>query len=834
MIGQTIKHYEIKELIGRGAMGTVYRAYDKALDRDVAVKFLSSEIDRAPEEIERFFREARAAAGLNHPNVVVIHDVGEHGGSGYFVMELLKGSSLRQMIRDGKPPGWREGMKIVIQILGVLEAANASGLLHRDIKPDNIWITPGGHVKVLDFGIVRSTGTQTLTLTGEALGTPEYMAPEQIMGERLDGRTDLYALGILIFEFLTGQLPFEGLNAVTVIYKQMEEDPPPPSRLRRDLPLAVEKMILKAMAKEPKRRYPSARAMREEIEALLEGRQVEEERVSEGDPQTEPPIEKKPLRFECRLVGREKELDLLKVRVKNTLDGRGGAIMISGEAGIGKSRLASEAIKFAGRGGCTVLQGSCIYSEGSEPYLPFIEALGHSLEGRKDPDGEGLTAFIRDEAPELERLTSRLMTVIRTNRISDVINPAEKTAASREQLFEAILKLLLFLAREKPVIILLEDLQWGDSGSIDLLYYLSRNVQEQPLLIVGTCRTEDLLPEQEGTPHPLVNATQQMSREGVLQRVDLQGLDLEAVNLMVRFIFRRSMFSPDFRESLFHETGGNPFFVIEVLKLLRDEGVIFDRRGAWREKRTITRADIPDRVYDVIVRRIDRLKEDHRELLQIASVGGERFASGVLSSVAEKKRVRVLQALNRLERQHQLIRSEGEAYVFTHAKIREILYDEINPELRREYHAAYGNYLKEKAVPEGKEPVVDLARHFFYGKAADKAFPYLIRAGDRAEGLFAFREARDCYWKALEILPDAGEVDGSGEDEPFLIYKIGSLDDRLGDIPAALEHLSRAERLAEARDHPRILGEVQQWMSIIQFRMPPLFVGRNYHINRRQ
>jgi len=820
VIGQKVKHYEIRGLIGQGAMGAVYRAYDGALDREVAVKFLSAGASPAPAEVERFYREARAAAGLVHPNVVVIHDIGEHRGACYFVMELLPGASLREMVQGGRRPSWREGLKVAGQVCCALEAAHARGLLHRDIKPDNVWLLPDGHVKVLDFGIARFSAAQTLTRADEMLGTPEYMAPEQIVGGRLDGRVDLYALGILMYEMFTGHRPFSGLNAVTVIYKQMEEAPTPPGLLSKDLPLSVEKVILKAMAKDPEGRYASATEMRKGIEALLEGREVEGGQAGGGSPglQGDAPAGRRGA-FECRLVGRDEELKALKTAARVLIDsGRGGTVLIGGEAGVGKTRLASEALAYARRRDAWVLRGACLYGEGPEPYHPFVEALARCLESLEQEGRQKMLAFIREEAPELKALMSRLMTAARTRRITKLTDPEEQIATSKERLFEAISQALLFLSERTPVVLLVDDLQWADSGSLQLLHYVARSARERRLLVLGTYRTEDLLPEEEGVPHPLVDTMQRMRREDLFHGVELRGLGPEEVGLMLRFIFSRERFSPDFRASLYQETGGNPFFVIEALKLLRDEGVIFERKGVWRERREITRADIPDRVYDVIARRIARLTDEQRELLQVAAVVGERFTGEALSGVANESRVRVFQALNRLERVHQLIRLEGEGFLFGHAKVREILYDEISPGLRREYHLAYGAYLEGRAGQGGEEGVADLACHFYRGGAFDRALPYLVRAGDRAARVFAYREARDFYGWALEALPEAEGVQDRLGLEGSLRHRLGLVYNRLGQTREAIGHLQGAERLARQGGDHRMLAEVQRRIGLIHFR----------------
>ena len=796
-------------------MGTVYRAYDAALKRDVAIKVLSSSAAPTPREVERFHREARAAAGLSHPNVISIHEIGEHEGVYYFVMELCEGGSLRQRVRPGERMPWRRGLDVAVQVCRALEAAHVRGLLHRDIKPDNVWLLSDGLVKVLDFGIVHFSAAQTLTQEGDALGTPEYMSPEQIMGEELDARCDVYAVGILVYELITGHPPFTGPNPVTIIYKQMEEDPTPPGQLSGDLPIGLERIILKAISKERAERYPSAARMREEMEALLEGREA-------ADAETQKLPEERPkktgIRFDCRLIGREDELGLLKQAVDRLDSEHGGCFLIGGEAGIGKTRLAGEVMAYARRKGAMVFQGSCLYSDGPDPYAPFIQALEEALTAGDEDGQKRLLAFIRDEAPELRELTSRLMTVINTRLTGNPFESTETGVVSRERLFEAVSQTLLFLSGERPVVLLLDDLQWADSGTLQLLHYVLRYTSERRLLILGTVRSEDLLPDREGEAHPVADALQRMNMEGLIQKVELSGLDHRGVSLMARFVFRRALFSSGFRSSLYKETGGNPLFVLEVLRLLRDEGIIFERGGIWRERREITSEDIPDRVYDVVVRRIERLSEDQRELLQLAAVAGERFSSTMLSSIAGEERVAVLRELDRMLRRHQLLRSDGEAYSFSHPKIREILYEEISGELRQEYHLTCGKYLEDRAQRGTRVTAGDLARHFFHGGVSEKALPHLIRAGDQATRVFAYREACDFYRWAFQSLASRRQSPETIRLRTSLQFKLGSVYKRLGVIDAALDNLKCADGLARDLDDHSMAGEAQLAMGQIHFR----------------
>ena len=225
-IGTELAGYRLEALIGRGGMGVVYRAHDLALDRDVALKLLAPHLADDVSFRERFLTESRVAASLEHPNVVPIHDAGEIDGQLYIAMRLVEGSDLKEVLRDG-PLEPARAVRVLEQIAGALDAAHARGLVHRDVKPSNVLLDEGGHVYLADFGLSRYLGDAALPLgPAKSLGTADYVAPEQIRGEEVDGRADVYALGCMLYECLTGQPPFwRGTDAAT-LYAQLEEPPP--------------------------------------------------------------------------------------------------------------------------------------------------------------------------------------------------------------------------------------------------------------------------------------------------------------------------------------------------------------------------------------------------------------------------------------------------------------------------------------------------------------------------------------------------------------------------------------------------------------------------------
>jgi serine/threonine-protein kinase len=272
LIGTVIGgRYEVKRVLGEGGMGTVYGVRHRSLDKAFALKVMRADMARQSELAERFIQEARAAAAIGHPNIVQITDFGEQPNRApYFVMELLDGVSLSKLLRSGGPPPFARALRLLKQVAAALGAAHAAGVVHRDLKPDNIHVTANDVIKVLDFGVAKMAGAGRLTRTGMVFGTPHYMSPEQASGGAVDHRTDIYALGIIMYEMFAGRVPFEADSYMGVLTKHMFMVPEPPSRVNaavRELG-ALEDVTLRCLEKKPEARYASMDALIAEIESI--------------------------------------------------------------------------------------------------------------------------------------------------------------------------------------------------------------------------------------------------------------------------------------------------------------------------------------------------------------------------------------------------------------------------------------------------------------------------------------------------------------------------------------------------------------------------------------
>ncbi len=767
-----LDRYRIRREAGRGGMGVVYEALDEKLERAVAIKMLPvrSIDDRTR---ERFLREARAAAALNHPNIVAIHDAGEADGRPYLVMEYVPGRSLHE-----RPPGsLAEAIGIARLVCDALEHAHDRGLVHRDLKPGNVLVHREDDqliVKLTDMGIALARGAARVTQTGAITGTPTYMAPEQALGKQVDGRADLYSLGVMLYEWVAGRPPFEGDDALAIVSQHIHAPVVPPRTYRPDLPAGLEPILLRLLAKTPDGRFASAAEARAALDAVGTER---------ADTATMERVTIDGL-TRGRLVGRQRELERLQQIWQAANDGRSHMALISGEPGVGKTRLAYEITATAQLDGALALTGGCYEHEATTAYLPFIEAFRRLVHERSDDE---LHAALGDSAVELARLAPEIESRLGPFGERPSLSPQEE----RLRLFDHVARFLGRLAAPRGLLFFIDDLQWADHGSLALLHYLMRQLVHERVLFVGTYREVEL-----DRTHALSKTLVDWNRERLATRVRLERLDRDATGRMISTLLGQQEVSAEFVVSLHAETEGNPFFVEEIVKAMIAEGELVHEGCRWKRCHGGDFV-LPQSVKSAIGSRLERISAPCAEALRTAAVLGKVFDFDELVSIARRGDDELLDALDEAVNAQLIVASGGESFAFTHDKIREVLYEELNPVRRRRLHAKIAEGLEQLQQRGAPVAVEDLAYHFVQCGDYERGLLYTDRAAGSALRVFAWDEA-------LELLGRARECAEALERE----QEIARIDEAMGDtawasgdVAGAAEHYERALAAVDDPQH---------------------------------
>jgi tetratricopeptide (TPR) repeat protein len=763
-VGEVLSgRYRLDEEIGRGGMGIVFRAWDVELERAVAVKVIGAELE-AGEGRERLFREARAAAALSHPNVVAVYDVGEHDEMPYFVMELIEGRSLS----ESAPEKIDEILGFAVQICGALSHAHEHGLVHRDLKPANVlieWSHGVPAIKIVDLGLAIRERGMRITRQGGIAGTVSYMSPEQALGGVVDGRSDLYSLGVMLYELVTGRLPFDGDNALAVLSQHIHAPVVPPRTYRGDVPVHVEAAILRLLSKDPDDRYATAADTAVALTSFSE-------RVAPSQ------VASAALGglVRGRMVGREAEFETLRRSWCEAGAGRGGMVLVSGEPGSGKTRLARELMDYARITGGTVVSGGCYELEAATPYLPFVEAIRSWVHQSTNDE---IRNVIGDSGAELARLAPEL-----ASRIGPFAEVPELSASEeRLRLFDGISRFFFSLAGEGGLLLFVDDLQWADQASLSLLHYLVRIIGTERVLILGCYRETEL-----DRAHPLAEALDNWNRERAAVRIHLRRLELEATAAMLTVLLGDECLTESFCEDIHRETEGNPFFVEEVVKTLVEENQIVCDCGEWRRRDQGALLVLPQGVKAAIGRRLDRVSRPTTDILRTAAILGKNFNYAELAAVADANEEELLDALDEAVAAQLLETGVGDAVAFTHDKIREVLYHELNPIRRRRLHTRIADGLEALRESGGRVAVEDLAHHYIEGGGLDKGYGYVMTAAADATRIFAYTDAIRLYERARECV----EALDRHDQLPEIDATMGRVATLMGDPLVAAEHYERA------------------------------------------
>jgi tetratricopeptide (TPR) repeat protein len=741
-------------------MGSVYRARDPRLNRQVALKLLADEWAGDPEANARLQREALSAAALDHPFICKVFEISEHPGKGgvpFLVLEYIAGETLRERLRAGRMPS-SEIHRIASEIAEALEVAHAGGFVHRDLKPENIMLTEQGHVKIMDFGLARPTAsaagdpaqaTMFVTSPGVVVGTPAYMSPEQHKGLDVDARSDLFAFGAILAEMLSGRHPFAKQTPAETLAAILTA--PPDFGTQVDLDVTAQRLLVvsrRLLAKAADDRYASIADVRAELARLVTPSEISAaaEAVEAATEDQRTPT-----------IGRDAELALLTRLLDDAMAGRGSVALIAGEPGIGKSHLSAALLDAARRRGARALAGHCYEMEGSPPYVPFAEQLEDA--GRQLPR-DTFQHALGSEASEIARIMPELRRMF-----PDIPPPIDlPPEQQRRYLFNAYREFVARLARLSPVVAIVEDLHWADGPTLLLLQHIAQAVAGLPMLIVCTYRDQEV-----ALASPLAATLEFLSRQKVATRLTLPRWSVEEVHRMLAALSGQPP-PASLAPVIFEETEGNPFFVAEVFRHLAEEGALFDASGAFLRDLRVEHLRVPDSVRLVVGRRLERLSSGARRVLTTGAVVGRGFPLALLENLeaADAGPDGILDALEEAERAR-LIESEAPSrtprYRFVHEIVRQTLIDTMSAPRRQRLHLRIADGIERTFAASLDSHAQALAYHLYNAGAVappDKTIQYLSLAAARASAAAAHEEALDHLDKALALLDTPVSPTGAG------------------------------------------------------------------------
>ncbi len=724
--------FELRRIVGRGGMGTVYEAFEGG--ERIALKLVHTHLVPEAAPLERFRREAELGGLVAHENVVAVrglHTVADGARVHHaLAMEYVEGESLRAFLRtQGRVP---EALlrELAAQIAAGLTAIHAAGVVHRDLKPENVLLTPDHRVRITDLGVARLVNASiALTRTGQFVGSLAYAAPEQFSSEDVGPSADLYGLGVLLHELATGTNPFERGDVAAVIRAHLDVVPPLLSDAGTECSRFFSAVVARLLAKDPAQRFAGAHEL---LRVLEEGeggawwtRHSAEHARRRGA--------RVPVRRDTSLHGRGDELRRLRNAWEDACAGRGGTVLLEGEAGIGKTRLVDAFLHELEGADVTVLYGSHPPSGGQRALCQGLLATY----GR-----HGVEAGVARYCAPVASLVPAFAAMVR-----DDLPPQGAAPLDTDAVLVVCRHLLAGMAAERPTVWVFDDVHFAPAEARAVALALARTAPDHRALLVLTARPKTFERERAA----LWNVP------GFVH-VALGRLATEDVVELLREAFGDAVLADRIGPRVAQRTDGVPFFVFETLRALEEQRVV--ERGAdgtFQQRRPLGDLEVPSAVRDLIAARLADLTREERAILDVAAVVGHEFDAQVVAPVLGQRIVGVLRELAEVERRHGVVRAAGRAHRFDHHQFQEVVYAELPEALRAEYHALLAEHHAERVRAAGREPTgADaqfLARHHLEGPRPAAALPYLPGALDHLERRALLDDAIALAGRALAI-PD--------------------------------------------------------------------------------
>ncbi len=735
--------------LGRGAHTIVYRAERNG--RAYAVKVVQTGVDK--DDATAFAREAALLASLRHPGLVEIYEVSQTEGRPYLIMELVEGRLLSRLIQEQRLDDTRVAA-IGAQLADTLGVTHAAGLVHRDVKPDNVMVEPDGRVRLIDFGLATKVNTR---IDDEAVGTFLYSAPEQtgVLHRPVDGRADLYALGVVLFECLTGEVPFTARNTGELIRMHLTAPIPDPRRIRPDVEPSLAAVVMRLMAKDPDDRYPSAEQVQRDLARVAGGDQA-----AAGAPPGHLAVGSR-----SPLVGRSEEVLRLRSCWDGALDGAGTAVLVSGPMGAGKTRLVDELIAHAQLTDHPVLRGAA-GAEHQTPLRPLLDAVDHHLAAvaaLPEPKRSQAVAILTEATGAAAKLLARFVP-----RLHDLISPPLESLAEQpgpasqrsgdvdeDRFAEVVARYLIRLADASGgAVLLLENAQWWDLATRELVRRLAMSLAESHLLLLVTAREDDgaKVADIAGLFSAAMGAP-----------IRLDPLSAPLVAALVKARLGGRAVPEALIKRIVTCSGGNPLAVMEYLRAALDSGVMLPSWDTWiLDENGLDDLQLPADITRLILRRVNELSPATQDRLMVAAAVGHEFAPELVETVLGRwqkearptdrggEPIEISKALSEALAQR-LIEPAGNGYAFPHERIPQALLARLDEAQRRALHQCIAESMETDASQDSAA-VYAIAHHYLNGQTdrdPHRLFRATAAAGERALAEYASAQAYEFFAQAV-------------------------------------------------------------------------------------
>lgn len=710
------KRYQVLEKIGEGGMGRVYKVYDTVREKNLALKEMSRSHVESPVALLRFKNEFRIMSEFMHPDTVRVYDFGTTTGKTPFMtMEYIEGKNLSELSNLSV----EQVVDLLIKLARALGYIHSRLYVHRDLKPDNIKMLEDGSINLLDYGLMSQLGVPA---SGRISGTIYYLAPEVITGGFIDEGTDLYSLGVIAYELLTGSRPFTG-SRHNVLKGHLKVKPEAPSKLRHGIPARVDDLVMKLLEKDKDKRYRNTQELLEDL-LILAGREKPIETVEQ----------KQGYIYSSKLIGRDKELKEFRQVLEKLEHGKGGSIFIGAPAGLGKTRLMNEMKTMAELEEIHTVFPERRVSGGR--VFGLIEELVHQLTPLIAPDKKEDEEF--SLTPAIDKLK---------NLLKD-----EEAGAKQDEIVKELKELFSALTAKSPLALFLDDLQWVDLKSLQVLNEILRMGTKHRIYIVCGFRNDEV-----DKTSPLWHTVE----EKITRYLELLPLTFYQTSLLIDNLLYPTEVSSSFKDYCFRNSGGNVFDLLEFMRHLVTEGHLTLSGNKWLEPVNIDEISLSETLEDRMIKRINSLGEKIRGLAEAASILQDDLNLESWFEISGYSTDEFYNSIDLLMQNQVMVRVEND-YQFSHDKIQNILYINLSEADKKELHKKAAEFFETKIEQENQKLINIIARHYVKSGEKQKAVEFSLKAAALAEKAGADWEAFAHFKNAvlfLEETPDYPDQD---------------------------------------------------------------------------